>query len=129
MSEISAPLVSLILGLPLLVVFGSLLFTIRGYEVEGGELLVHRLLWATRISLDGLRGAKHDPAALRGSIRLFGNGGLFSFSGLFRNKRLGRYRAYVTDWSLSVILAWDERKIVVSPDRPDAFVNALERRL
>lgn len=115
-------------GLPLVILVGCALFTVRGYELAGGELLVHRLLWPTRISLDGLRSVAHDPEAVRGSLRLFGNGGLFSFSGWFRNKPLGVYRAYVTDHRRIVVLTWDQRRIVVSPEPPERFVEALRRR-
>ncbi len=115
-------------GLPLAILAACLIYTVRGYELAGGELLIHRLLWPTRVSLDGLRSVELDPEALQGSLRLFGNGGLFSFSGWFRNKSLGVYRAYVTDHRRAVILTWDERRIVVSPEPPERFVEALRRR-
>jgi len=62
---------------------------------------------------------------MRGSIRLFGNGGLFSFSGFFRNQALGIYRAYVTDPALTVVLVFAERTLVISPVQPEAFVKRL----
>ena len=118
----------MVIGLPLGILLGCLAFTVRGYELASGELLIYRGLGSTRYPLDGLRSAEHDPDALRGSWRTFGNGGLFSFSGWFRNKRLGNYRAFVTDHARAVILTWGDRTIVVSPDRPEAFVAALDRR-
>ncbi len=66
-----------------------------------------------------------DPDALRGSIRLFGNGGMFSFTGLFRSPKLGRYRAYVTDPARTVTLRFADRVVVVSPSDPAAFVRDL----
>ena len=62
---------------------------------------------------------------MMGSIRLFGNGGVFCFIGYYRNAILGNYRAYVTDYAKSVILEFGGRKILVSPDDPEAFVEAL----
>jgi hypothetical protein len=65
---------------------------------------------------------------MKGSIRLFGNGGLFSFTGLYRNKKLGNYRAFVNDWHKCVILRFAKRTIVVSPNDPDGFVAVVEER-
>jgi hypothetical protein len=78
-----------------------------------------------------LREASVDAEAMRRSLRICGNGGLFSFSGWYRSKRLGVFRAYVTDLNRTVVLTFPRRKIVLSPDQPEAFVEALRhyRRL
>lgn len=34
---------------PLAIIFGGLLFTVRGYTVTSGAILVHRLFWPTRL--------------------------------------------------------------------------------
>lgn len=44
------------------VALGSLLFVVRGYDVEVTRLRVRRLLWSTQIPLDGLTEAVPDPA-------------------------------------------------------------------
>jgi hypothetical protein len=116
---------TLALGAIMAAFLGSLLFSIRGYAFEPSALLVNRLLWATRIPLDGLRAAWADPAAMKGSIRLFGNGGLFVFAGLFYNRTLGRYRVFATDPRSSVVLRFDARTVVVTPDDPRAFLAML----
>jgi hypothetical protein len=104
---------------------GTALFAVRGYELRGRELLIRRLAWCSRIPLDGLRAAYADPAAMRGALRLFGNGGLFAFTGLSWNRRLGRFRAYATDPRRAVVLELPARTLVVTPDRPGAFLEAL----
>jgi len=73
-----------------------------------------------------LGGALVEPNAMRGSIRTFGNGGFFSFSGLYRNTLLGPYRPFVTDFRHTVILRYHDRTIVVSPPEPEEFSNALD---
>jgi hypothetical protein len=115
-----------LLGATVLLV--SALFTVRGYEVGTEEVGVRRLLWTTRLSLAGLREAWADPSALARSLRLFGNGGLFSFTGLFWNRRLGRYRAFATDPRRAVVMRFGARSVVVTPDDPDAFVAELAHR-
>jgi Bacterial PH domain len=111
--------------LPLAIVCGGALFTIRGYAVTADALLVRRLWWATRLPLAGLCSAAFEPDAMRRSLRLCGNGGLFSFSGLFRNKTLGNYRAFVTDPRRVVVLRFATRTVVVSPSEPEEFVRCI----
>ncbi len=112
-------------GGPLAILALTALFTVRGYQLAPGWLRVRRLLGWTRISLNGLRSAEADAGAIRGSLRVFGNGGLFSFSGWYWNRRLGRYRMLLTDPERAVILRWADRIVVVSPDRPGEFVNTV----
>jgi hypothetical protein len=109
--------------LPLVIVCGGALLTIRGYTVTSDAILVHRLFWTTRVPLAGLQSARFEPDAMRWSIRTFGNGGLFSFTGFFRNKALGAYRAFVTDPHRTVVLHFPTRTVVVSPSAPEEFVH------
>jgi len=108
-----------------LVAVGALLFVVTGYEVGPSELRIQRLLWNTRVRLDGLSRAWVDPKAMSCSLRIWGNGGLYSFTGLFQSKTLGRFRAFVTDPKLVVVLALPGRTVVVSPAEPRAFLQAL----
>jgi len=111
--------------LPLVLVFGCALFTIRGYTVTPDAILVHRLFWATRLPRATLQSARVDPKAMRWSIRTFGNGGFFSATGFYWNKSLGSYRAFVMDPRRAVVLKFARRTIVVSPDSPEEFVREL----
>lgn len=112
--------------LPAALTFGCALFTIRGYTITPQSILVHRLLWSTQLPRAGLDSAQSLPHAMRSSIRTFGNGGFFSFSGWYWNKLLGRYRAYVTDPARTVVLHYSSsRTVLLSPAAPDSFVKAL----
>jgi len=104
---------------------GAALFVVRGYELSPGTLAVRRLLWSTRLGLTGLTGAWHDPDAMCRSMRLFGNGGLYAFTGLYRNRTLGRYRAFVTDPARAVVLKLPGRTVVISPGDPAAFLDGV----
>ena len=110
--------------LPLAILAGALPFVVRSYTIQDDALLIRRLFWDTRISLSGLRSVRFDPSAMCSSIRTCGNGGLFSFTGWYWNRNLGSYRAYVTDLSRVVVLTFDKRTIVVTPERPEEFVAA-----
>lgn len=62
---------------------------------------------------------------MRWSVRTFGNGGLFSFSGWYYNTLLGAYRAFVTDPNQTVVLHLGGRSVVVSPAKPEEFVREI----
>jgi hypothetical protein len=111
--------------LPLVLLFGTALFTIRGYSISSDSILVQRLLWSTVLPRTGLESAQVEPDAMRGSLRTFGNGGAFSFTGFYYNKRLGSYRAYVTDPRRAVVLRYANRRVVLSPAAPEDFVHDL----
>jgi len=114
------------LGLALLtLVFVCALFTIRGYTITPDSILVHRLFWATRLPRVDLQSAQFEPEAMRRSLRTFGNGGAFSFSGHSRSKLLGAYRALATDRHQTVVLRYGGRTIVVSPSSPEDFAQDL----
>jgi Bacterial PH domain len=118
----------MVTGFPLLLAGGSSFFIIKGYIVSGDTIFVQRLFWNSRIDLDGLVSCEVDPKAMAGSIRTFANGGLFCIAGYFRNDKLGKYRAFVTHPSLSVVLYFKDHTIVVTPDNPEQFVAALRAR-
>ena len=99
--------------------------TIRGYEVRRGELLIRRLFWNTRWPLCERTVASIRPRVMANSWRTWGNGGLFAYSGHFVNTALSRYRAFVTDHARTVVLDTPKGVLVVSPDAPEAFVEAI----
>ena len=112
----------------LITLLGSLLFTVRGYEIDSDALLVRRLLWSTGIPLAGLRSITLEPKLTKATVRIWGNGGLFSFSGLYWNRQLGRFRMCATDLSKAVVLRFQDRAWVVTPDRPEEFIQQLTRK-
>jgi hypothetical protein len=114
-------------ALPLLLLAGAALFIVRRYTIEPNELLIQRLLWVTRLPLAGLQTVTYQPNAMRGSFRLLGNGGMFSITGLYRNRALGNYRAFVTDLKRTVVLRFAKRTVIVSPENPEQFVEELSR--
>ncbi len=108
---------------PLLVILVALPFGVRGYTLSRGMLFIKRFGWDSRIDLKDLKRAEIDPEAMARSIRTFGNGGFFGFTGLYWSRRMGSYRAYATDPRLSVVLYFKKGIIVVTPDDPAAFTR------
>jgi Bacterial PH domain len=119
----------LVAAVPAVIAFGSLLFIVSDYELDQRQLRVKRLLWWTRVDLTGLTRVFREPAGFKGSLRVMGNGGMFSFTGIFWSRALGRYRLFATDPARFVVLVTPGRTIVVSPEEPEAFIHAAERFL
>ncbi|MUL34880.1 PH domain-containing protein [Gloeocapsopsis dulcis] len=109
--------------IPLVILLTSVFFSIRGYAIADKTLYVQRIGWNTKIDLENLMTADVDPQAMRNSLRKWGNGGLFSFSGKFYNRKLGNYEAYATDPHKAVVLKLRDRTIVVTPEYPERFVT------
>jgi hypothetical protein len=120
----SPGMVTIIVSILLIVI--GLVFSVRGYSINGNKLFVHRLGWVTEFQLTDLIKAAINPNAMRGSIRVFGIGGFFGYTGKFSNNHLGRFRAYVTDNSRCVILRFKGEILVISPENPEKFLEALE---
>jgi len=114
--------------LPLLILFAALFYSVRGYLLTSSTLYIQRLGWSSKIELVDIINAEIDPQAMEKSIRLWGNGGLFSFTGNFRNRKLGFYQAYATDPRRAVILRFPQRIIVLTPDNPEHFVSEVLNR-
>jgi hypothetical protein len=118
----SLPAVLLLMGMPPLLVAATFAARVRGYTLAEDAIIVRRGLWNKRLPLDGLRSVTGDVEAMSGSIRLFGNGGMFSITGRFWNRKLGWYRAFATDPSRAVVLRYPKRTIVITPHDPQHFI-------
>jgi hypothetical protein len=116
-----------VIFLPLVLLPGAALFVIRSYEIEPNVLAIRRLLWTTRLPLSGLQSATFEADAMRGSLRLCGNGGMFSITGWYRNRAFGTYRAFVTDLKRTVVLRFQARTIIVSPENPERFAAEISQ--
>ena len=117
-------------GLVLALVFPAIalfafLFSVVGYDLVEGSLCIARPLWSTRIPLAGMRRAWQEPAGCKGALRIFGNGGMYAFTGLYRSSALGRFRLFGTDLRRAVVLQLARRVVVVTPADPDAFLTFL----
>lgn len=98
------------------------------YRVTATGLEVVRYRRINRFDLDKLESVECDPRAMEWSLKIFGNDGLGAITGRFRNRKLGPYEALVTDRSQAVVLRWPEKTVVVSPERPHDFADAVRAR-
>lgn len=116
--------------LPIVLLGSSAIFIIRGYEIVGDNIEVIRVIGRAKIPIDTIERVEFNPAATDMSMRMMGNGGLYSFSGFFRNRYLGSYRAYVTNKMNNVVIYRKSGPpIVVSPGEPAEFIESINSRL
>jgi hypothetical protein len=100
---------------------------VYGYSIHDQLLEIKRLGWSTHIDLSDIKNIEYSPNAMSGSLRLLGIGGVFGFIGYFKNRSLGKYRAYATHRQKTVIITTNMNdQIVVTPDDPQAFVQSVK---
>jgi hypothetical protein len=98
----------------------------RGYACEGRSVIVKRLVGDVTIPLDGLREARATTKDdFCGCMRLWGNGGLFGYYGLFRTTKLGKCTWYVTNRKNAVVLVRESKTVLLSPDDATGFLAAI----
>jgi hypothetical protein len=112
----------LLIGLPPLLAGAAFAGRVRGYVLTENAITVRRGFWDTQLPLAGLRSVTGDVDAMRGSIRVLANGGVFSFTGRYWNMKLGWYRALATDPSRAIVLRYARRTVVITPHDPQHFI-------
>jgi PH (Pleckstrin Homology) domain-containing protein len=103
----------------------------KSYLISNDSIQVQRLAGNYRIPLSVID--KVFPASVNDmklTIRIFGNGGMFGFTGYFRNSHFGKMRWFVTQRKHFVVIETKaHKKIVISPDEPEKLISDLNRRL
>jgi len=104
----------------------SFAYSPRGYEIWGRSIVVRRLMGNVSVPLDEVRELRKATAEdFRGCIRLWGNGGLFGYYGLFRTATLGKCTWYVTNRRNVVVLVTGAKTVLFSPDDVEGFLAAV----
>jgi hypothetical protein len=117
---------AVVAGIGALIVALAYAWSPRGYTVAGRAISVKRLIGTARIPLEGIREARAATKDdLRGAIRLFGDGGLFGYYGLFRTSGLGKCSWYLTSRNEAVVVTTPEKTALFSPADRESFLAAV----
>lgn len=120
----SHSVVAMVIGAVILAL--SYAWSPRGYRIEGRSIVVERLIGDAQIPLEDVREVRAaKPGDFDGCIRMFGNGGVFGYYGLFRTATLGKSTWYLTNRKGVVVLVTAARTALFSPDDVEAFVAAI----
>jgi hypothetical protein len=94
------------------------LYAPQSYTVDGIDLTINRLVSKVKIQLADITQARLlADGEMRGSIRTFGNGGLFGYYGKYYNSKIGQMTLYTTQIKNRIlILTAEGKKIIISPD-------------
>ncbi len=120
-----------IMGIPLLnlaIIVTAYYFSIRGYYVDNEELIIGRPFSEVKIlrsDIIKVEFMSEDP--LKNAMRLIGSSGMFGYYGSFSNPILKKFTMYGTQTQNYVlIMTLSGKKIIVTPDEPEAFVEAIQ---
>jgi len=95
----------------------------RGYVLSGQAIVVKRLIGDIRVPQAKIREIRAGtPDDFTGCLRLWGNGGLFGYYGIYQTAKLGTCRWYVTNRSRTVIVTTQTEVLVLSPDDVTGFI-------
>jgi len=104
------------------------LFRPVSYEVNDDFLIIHRPLNDVSISRQSLNKVELvDKEKLKHAKGTFKIVGFFGYFGKFANQQLGSFTMYATRKNKTVLIeTTDNRKVVLTPDRPAKFVKQLQ---
>ncbi len=98
------------------------------YKIKDRNVIVHRHLSDVIVLRSEIKNIQLiDNQKLKGSIRTFGVGGVFGYFGQFLNRDLGCMTWYATqrDHNAVLIELTNNKKIILTPDEPEQFVQQL----
>lgn len=109
------------------VVLYAFCIQIRKVTIEDAALVIHRQIGKVRIPLNVITKVEtKDEIGL--DLRLWGISFFFGHYGLFYNRSLGRYRAYVKNGDQMVVVHTPNRIHVFSCERRDELIAMLNER-
>lgn len=112
----------IVIGMAILVLLTTLPFLVKGYTLTQDEIIVKQLGKVTRLPLGDLQSVEGKADAMQGAWRLLASQGVFSYSGWYWSRGLGRFRAMASDPSRAVVLRLSNRTIVITPHDPQQFI-------
>lgn len=126
--ELSPVYKAILIGSFLTLVVGTFLFSVTGYTVDAGTVTINRWLYNAKINRADITESRIvSDEDMKWTIRTFGVGGLFGYYGRFTNTNLGGMTWYATQRGNYVLLVAGGKKIILTPDEPEAFIAALGR--
>ena len=103
----------------------------KSYSITEEAVVVNRLAGTFRIPFSSISHViRADRSDMRLAIRTFGNGGIFGFTGTYRNSKFGKMRWFVTQRTNYIVIeTTDGKKFVITPDEPEPCFNEILNRV
>lgn len=108
-----------VLALIVLVLLACWAGRVVGYRLSADMLEIRRPFTIGQVPLATITAVRPAPQALDRALRVFGNGGLFALTGLYKTRDHGVVRVYATDPTQLLLLERAQgRAILLSPADP-----------
>lgn len=109
-------------------VFVFFLLRTSSYSVTESSIVINSLLLPYNVSRNEIaKCTLVSKDEMSGTIRTFGNGGLFGYTGYYRNAKFGTMRWFATQRKNYLLIEkTNGKKIVITPDEPENFIAALD---
>lgn len=108
----------------LLLAIASFGLRIRSYGINSGNLVVNLGFSKKIFPLSGLQSASLMKRPFSGARKDMGSAGVWSYYGSFSSANLGAFSAYATTGARGVLLVWPDKKVLVTPDDAERFIQS-----
>lgn len=110
------------LGVGFMVIVVTFAHTPRYLSIDRDRIVCKKMIGSVEIPVSMVISMEAiPPAVLKGSIRIFGSGGMFGYLGRFRNRAVGPYTMYATSSRNLLMVKTIARTYVFSCSKRDDF--------
>jgi hypothetical protein len=129
-NDITAAFLILILDISIFIpiLIGAWAYSPTKYLVSNESIKILRPIGPVIIQLNEILRIEEKQIETFKTIRLIGNGGLFSFTGSFYNKPDGKFWMYAKNNNF-VMITTKEKKSVLSPDEKEQFIIEIKNKI
>ncbi|MEI7803091.1 MAG: PH domain-containing protein [Bacteroidota bacterium] len=112
---------------PIVILVVTFLYRPMNYTVTSSLIIINRPVSLFKINrIEIAKCSIVSKKEMSGTIRTFGNGGLFGYTGYYRNAKFGTMRWFATQRKNYVLIEKiNGKKIIITPDEPENFIAAL----
>lgn len=118
-------LAALVALVPLMALRMSGDLDLLGLDVDPGALVLLLRSGRDRVPLDGASARRLTDEEIRHLAGLASRGGVVAGSGGYESHLLGEIELFATDLGHAVLVETEDRRLVVTPDDPEIFLEAL----
>ena len=110
-------------GIAVLIV-ATYLLRPRAIFIDNNGLTIDRMVKPVKITFADIKLIRAlNAEEMKWSLRTFGNGGMFGYTGKYYNRTLGSMTWYVTQRKNYILIEkLDGKKIIITPDHPQDFL-------
>ena len=113
----------LFLGIMVPTLAGSWAYSPKKYIGTERSIKIVRPVNIIEIPINKMDKVEEKDMNVFKTIRTWGNGGLFSFTGAFYNKTDGKFWMYAKN--SNYVMIYTDKKYIVSPDDKELFINQI----